>query len=368
MLKNKKLKKLITKPSLFFKDYLNKKYPVYLNEIKCPQEEEQIIMSYDEEIEKLFKNNDSIDVVFTWVDNKDLNWKEKYNFFSKIDTKSLGKYAKDSARFENHDELYYSLQSVIKFLPWVKKIFLVTDNQTPSWLKSIKTDKIHVVDHSEIIPSKYLPTFNSHVIEAHLHKIKDISENFIYFNDDVFVARALEASHFFKCNGHASLFISSKSLNYMLERGTLTPTLSASLSSSKLLQRKFGIRPETPLVHTYVPLRKSDYLQVWKCYEKEIESFLSNKFRTDNDLNLATFLVPWFSYLKGKSIIQRDICYYFNIRSRSAKSFYKAIRKAKNDGYSPHSFCANDFNSQNTPLESYQEILEAELKFYYEKD
>ena len=45
------------------------------------------------------------------------------------------------------------------------------------------------MDHREIIEQEYLPTFNSHVIEANLHKIPNLSEHFIYFNDDVFVAK-----------------------------------------------------------------------------------------------------------------------------------------------------------------------------------
>ena len=72
--------------------------------------------------------------------------------------------------------------------------------------------KVQHIDHSEIISSKYLPTFNSHVIEAHLHNIPNLAENFIYFNDDVFVARELPPGHFFKGNGLASIFISRKSL------------------------------------------------------------------------------------------------------------------------------------------------------------
>ena len=49
---------------------------------------------------------------------------------------------------------------------------------------------IRVVPHSEIFPDTGdLPTFNSHAIEACLHRIPDLSENFLYFNDDVFLGR-----------------------------------------------------------------------------------------------------------------------------------------------------------------------------------
>ncbi|WP_366557309.1 stealth conserved region 3 domain-containing protein [Pantoea rodasii] len=76
----------------------------------------------------------------------------------------------------------------------------------------------------------------------------------------------------------------------MKAKGVLTPTLTASLKSSELINLKTSFLVDSPLVHTYVPLRKSMYNEVWDEFELEIKSFLSNKFRTYNDLNLATFL------------------------------------------------------------------------------
>jgi len=43
-----------------------------------------------------------------------------------------------------------------------------------------------------------LPTFNSNAIEVNLHKIPDLSDKFVYFNDDFFILRKTEPSHFFR--------------------------------------------------------------------------------------------------------------------------------------------------------------------------
>jgi len=205
----------------------------------------------------------------------------------------------------------------------------------------------------------YLPTFNSHVIEAHLHKIDGLAEHFIYFNDDVFVARPLPVGHFFKSNGIASLFISQKSLDDMHKKGNPTPTLNASLAGRSLLAQQFdGEMLDSPLVHTYVPLRKSLYLKCWQAFEHEINSFLPNKFRANNDLNMATFLVPWFSYLNGSAVLARDICYYFNIRSPAAATYFNALHVSKKNGTLPHSFCANDFNTK----EKHNDISNEKIK------
>jgi len=362
----RKLKKFVKSPSLFLRDYFNKRHPIVRNEINCPQEEERILIAHDDALESLIAVNFPIDVVFTWVDNSDPQWQQRYQHHKGEAGTNVGRYATDAARFSNHDELYYSLKSVQKHLPWVRNIFIVTDNQVPAWFKP--SAQVTLVDHRDIMDEACLPTFNSHVIEAHLHRIPGLAEHFIYFNDDVFVARNLAAGHFFKGNGIASLFVSSKSLQAMQQRGVATPTLSASLHCQSLLEAHHHQRIDTPLVHTYIPLRKSMFEESWRLYRKEIDAFISNKFRTDQDLNLATFLVPWLTYLYGQAVPARDICYYFNIRSPAATSHYRALRAGKRTGLLPHSFCANDFNTQKPPLANYHALLNSALQYHIENE
>ncbi|MFM4807082.1 Stealth CR1 domain-containing protein [Aeromonas hydrophila] len=352
----RKLKKFFKNPGIFIRDHLNKKYPIIRNEIECAENEEDILMRHDLALESKIDIDFPIDVVFTWVDDTDPAWQLRYQQHkSQVNAEHVGRYATDPARFSNHDELRYSLGSVLKFLPWVRRIYIVTDQQCPKWLTP--SDKIRIVDHSDIIDRQYLPTFNSHVIEAHLHKIPDLAEHFIYFNDDVFVARPLPAGHFFRSNGIASLFMSSKSLAIMQRKGTDTPTLSASLKSASILNQDFSFLIDHPLVHTYVPLRKSIFEESWRLYRADLKSFLSHRFRTNHDLNLATFFVPWLSYIRGVAVPSRDICYYFNARSPAAATYFKALEIAKQKGTLPHSFCANDFNSKEKAKDSNVTLL-----------
>ncbi|MDW3253976.1 capsule biosynthesis protein CapC, partial [Escherichia coli] len=97
--------------------------------------------------------------------------------------------------------------------------------------------------------------------------------------------------------------------------------------------------------------------ECWRLYRAELRKFLSNKFRTNDDLNLATFFVPWLSYIRGVSVPSRDICYYFNIRSPAAATYFNALQIAKNKGTLPHSFCANDFNTKNIKQKSNAQLL-----------
>lgn len=365
-----KFKKLLKKPHLFIRDYLNNKYPVNNGEVFCDEKNEPIIIQSQDKLLSnlpvLDNNTKPVDVVFTWVDNSDVKWLAKYNKF-KPKENILPIYSADKARFTQYNELYYATLSVQKYLPWVRNIYIVTDNQTPKWLSKWKQNKhnmpVYIVDHSEIIESKYLPTFNSHVIEANLHKIKGLSENFIYFNDDVFVARPLKENHFFQNNGLSSLFLTNKNLSKISQKQILTATLYASKNAAKLLYNNYNALIDITLVHSYIPLKKSMYELAWSKFNTQIEDFLSNKFRDKNDLNLATFLVPYLSYLEGKAMPMTDICYYFNIRSNHAPAQYKKLLN-KTPSNTPHSFCANDFNSNNS-IKNYDDKLNEFLESYF---
>lgn len=363
----RKFKKFIKSPGIFLRDFLNKKYPITNTEQLCSEAEEEVLIRSEEQfnhiIAKDIPNNIEIDVVFTWVDGSDVVWLEKFNRYAPSYLAKSAPYAMDSARFSNHNELYFSVNSVLKFMPWVRHIFIITDEQVPDWLDE-HYSKITIIDHKTIIEQTYLPTFNSHVIEAFLHRIPGLSENFIYFNDDVFVARQLQREHFFQSNGIASIFLSGKSLLSLRNKGIVTPTLSASERCVTLLNQFYHISIDTPLVHTYIPLKKSMYELAWKKYENEIRDFLPNKLRTNGDLNLANFLVPWLMYLEGKSTFRLDICYYFNIRSSHALMQYKRLLSRKNSKNAPHSFCANDFND-NSQVKNYKKELNDMLNIYY---
>ena len=361
----RKFTKLKNNPGIFFRDYFNKHYPVANTELGVNEVIETAFVEYSNINTVAMPDDRVIDVVFTWVDNTDEAWQKKYEQYKDSRRNiNLDQFATDSARFDNHNELFYSIKAVKKYLPWVRNIYVITDNQVPSWLSKVKG--VTIVDHTDIIESKYLPTFNSHVIEAFLHRIPNLSEDFIYFNDDVFVAKELPKEHFFSANNISSLFVSTKNLYDMQKKGVETPTLKASLHSIELLQRHYSYNIKNPLVHTYFPLKKSGYEKSWQLFEKEIRSFLPNKFRGHNDINMASFLVPWLLYCEAKAIEKVDICYYFNIRSRHAITRYEKLLRMKKLNVSPHSFCANDFKSDaDNRLPDYHERLMTMLEYYY---
>ena len=119
-------------------------------------------------------NGEPIDVVYTWVDSADPEWRASKNTWANRTRIDLP-ISENEERFLNRDELRYSLRSVWAYAPFIRNVFIVTAGHVPEWLVS-DHDRIRVVPHSEIFPnSSSLPTFNSHAIEACLHRITDLS-------------------------------------------------------------------------------------------------------------------------------------------------------------------------------------------------
>ena len=134
--------------------------------------------------------NISVDLVYMWVDGNDPKWLEKKQQYMDKKINTVGRYV-------DNQELKYSLRSVEKHLPWIRKIFIFTDDQIPVFL-DINHPKIEIVHHTQIIPNEILPLFNSSLIEYFIYKIPDLSEHFLFANDDTFVNDDLKPSFFFK--------------------------------------------------------------------------------------------------------------------------------------------------------------------------
>lgn len=113
----------------------------------------------------------------------------------------LRDYRKDSdisaSRFEDNEELRYSLRSLEKFAPWVRHVYIITNGQIPYWI-NMESNRLSIVTHQEIFPNtSHLPTFSSPAIESHLHRIPGLSQKFIYMNDDVMFGKEVWPDDFY---------------------------------------------------------------------------------------------------------------------------------------------------------------------------
>lgn len=150
--------------------------------------------SRKEKKEELDDPSFKVDFVVTWVDGNDPAWLLEKAKYSGLENEVN---INDSvSRYREWDIFNYWFRAVEQNAPWVNKVYLVTYGHIPGWL-NIHCPKLRIVKHEEIIPKEYLPTFNSHVIEWFLWKIPELSEHFVYFNDDFFILEPLKKSDFF---------------------------------------------------------------------------------------------------------------------------------------------------------------------------
>jgi len=140
-----------------------------------------------------------VDVVYTWVAQPT---QEEYDAILSAcpDHVMTG----GIQRLRNMGTFRFSLRMLEQHIPWVRHVFVITNGVIPTWINT-SSPKLKLIQHRDIWPAdradRDLPVYNSQPIEVHLHRIPNLSERFLYFNDDMFVGRSLERSFFFADNG-----------------------------------------------------------------------------------------------------------------------------------------------------------------------
>lgn len=243
-----------------------------------------------------------IDVVYTWVNGKDREWlAKKARALGESAVESFVKEAADGARFADHDELRYSLRSIEQFAPWVNKIYIVTDGQVPEWLQP--NERITVVDHRQIFPSANdLPTFNSHAIEASLHRIPNLSEHFLYINDDVLFTRPVRPEQFFYPSGISKIFWSRAQVDFWPAESDEGASTIAAKNARRLIVQDGEMTFSRKFFHTPASLRRSVCYLLESSFEFEYSRTRSAVFRSDSDIAAAGSFYFNHALINGRAV------------------------------------------------------------------
>ncbi|MGI6074205.1 MAG: stealth family protein [Fermentimonas sp.] len=252
----------------------------------------------------------AIDFVVTWVDMDDPKWKEDFRKYSgKIDN---SKNEVSEARFRDYGFLKYWFRGVEKFAPWVRKVHFVTCGQKPEWLNE-NHPKIALVNHEDYIPSEFLPTFNSSLIEVYLHKIPDLADKFVYFNDDFFITNHISMDRFFsnglpndiaafRLNMGIGLWAKCLKNNIRIINRRFDKKDTIKRDYDKWYHPSYGKRSRltrmlssynkfvtliTP--HNAQPYLKSTFEEVWDYAGEELTEMSHNRFRSYEDYTQELF-------------------------------------------------------------------------------
>lgn len=153
------------------------------------------------------------DIVILWVDGDEPGLRAKReSYMARNGIKTVSDDINGSTRYSDKGEIYFCIGSILRFTDFVRKIFIVTDNQRPTRLEEFLSLNfpgnkvpIEIVDHKILFRGyeQYLPTFNCNSIETMMYRIPGLGEDFVYFNDDVFLTSRIREEDWFTADGKA---------------------------------------------------------------------------------------------------------------------------------------------------------------------
>lgn len=340
------------------------------------------------------KTNEKIDFVMLWVDGNDEAWKEQR---AKYAPKTCVNNSVDNSdnRFRDWDNLQYWFRGVEKFTPWVHKVYFITNGQKPKWLNE-NAEKLICIQHSDYIPEKYLPTFNSHVIETNLHRIEGLSNHFVYFNDDTFITNYCSPEVFYK-NGlpvHPAILrpiIVSKTSSLLLAhvytnmlhiinkhfdvRKSIRNNWSKWISPKKygfahsfsnFILSNYVAFPGFQNEHLPIPIVKDTMKEVWQKEEEMLLSTSSHRFRSSEDV--SQFVFRYWDLASGnfEPISVQSLGKYFGLgEDRGQKECKNACEAIKKQKYKM--VCLNDCYEQYENFEWAKKMINEELEHLLSK-
>lgn len=315
-----------------------------------------------------------IDVVIPWVDDTDPLWQVERDLFLNHTAPKDSPRNFDAGvdRFRSWDNLQYIFRGIEANMPWVRTVHLVTNSQAPDWL-NLGSLKLNFVKHSDYIPREYLPTFNSHVIELNLHRINELAEHFIYFNDDTFVIRPMDPSDFFSTKGlprdqfglwrvkttkyssvlpHVCLN-NMAVLNQNFDQRTVLRKEYAKLFDPRNGMTRLSLTALMSVIsrkdfanmlfhHMPAAFLKQSFFDVWEAEPEILSNTSSHKFRSKDDV--SQYLVRGWQMING-NFTPRNIAgrgEHFTYLRRDFSPLTQAIEKKRLGMRSLEMFCISD--------------------------
>lgn len=236
-----------------------------------------------------------VDLVYTWCDSADEKWNAKREATAEAVGLPPGAEANLACRYAANDELRFSLRSAELNVPWVRRVFLVIDDDIspPSWLR-LDNPRLRIVRLGEILPRPEKPCFCSDSIEHRLAFIPDLAERFLYSNDDCMFYRPLTPRFFFAADGYP-LFRFGGVREPPEEAGRQTYWHNL-VNAERLVRgrypgagRALGEALSRNPHHCVDAYRKGDVLETYARYKNEIEPMFDYPFRQDGNVQRLVY-------------------------------------------------------------------------------
>ncbi len=255
-----------------------------------------------------------IDVVYTWVDGDDPAWRERMlQARAAADGVEYHPAAQAAHRYRSREELRYSLRSLDSYAPWVRHVYLVTDQQVPAWL-DLANPRLTLVDHRDIYrEASRLPVFNSSAIITQLHHIDGLAEHYLYLNDDVFFGRDVAPGLFWYSNGIAKVFPSPLTRPFGPAHAGEQPQINITKNIRTVLERDLGRSVSTALRHTPYPQLRSVNYDMEQRFADVLAATAVRRFRHHDDI-APDQLFHYYAQAIGRAVPTTQLEYaYINV-------------------------------------------------------
>ena len=237
------------------------------------------------------------DAVITYVNGTDPNWQAVWRRVVQGNPKFSAQNIA-GARWRDYGTLPLLIRGVRRFMPFIHNIFVVVSGKSQAEYVP-KDDGVVVVQDAEIVPQQLLPTFNSTCIELFLYRIHGLSEQFIYFNDDMFPISPMKEDEFFR-DGMPCLIVSPYTNPVKTQYAChLTNSLKAAARAIGYERKgaadfRFG--------HTAAPMLRSSWKRLWQTIPDDMMKSCS-PFRTSYNINQE--VVNYLHFLEGRYVKAR---------------------------------------------------------------
>ena len=230
-----------------------------------------------------YQNNDilncNIDAVYTYVNFRDDKWLNKYKKYKNINVNN--EKLKKNHRYYSLNELELSVKHTLKYCPFIRNIFIVTDNQIPYWYSKELYSNVFIIFHKDIFQDGCVyPTYNSNTIESMIDNIPNLSEIFIYLNDDNMIN--LNKQDLFEDKNPISLFL-KRNWNYDLETAKKkhknNPAVFALYKTIKLAEKYFKKSFNISYTHQAYFLSKTAFKKTKELFNEQYKKKIKLRFR-----------------------------------------------------------------------------------------
>lgn len=263
----------------------------------------------------------AVDAVYMWVDDSDPAWRERREQ-ARRSAQEGGEPVEAAAlapsRYRDRGELRASLRSLEMYAPWVRQIYLVTDQQRPAWLDA-DSARVKVVDHREFFADvDALPCFNSRAIGSQLHRIPGLAEHYLILNDDVLFNKAVSPYDFFTPEGALKVVLSRSHLPQLPE-AMLTTLERSRTNSARLILRDHGQRVTRLFAHAPLPQLRSIGEELMQAYPEEIGQTMRHRFRSPLDYETNAWLHQYRALFTGRAVLAATPYAYFNSEAAASQ-------------------------------------------------